>query len=148
MNRSQLRRILVDHFDADELKTLCFELQIEYDDLLGTSRAGKARELITYLERRDRLPEVVKIGKAMRPNAPWESLSTEESPILDPDRRERIESLRHQLSEAVANLRLIEERKTQYVMDVDVPLQLVKQERTYRQEIADLQKQLAELGVE
>jgi hypothetical protein len=148
MNRSQLRQILVDHFDDDELKTLCFELQIEYADLPSASRKGKARELVTYLERRDRLPELVEIGKAMRPNAPWESLSKVESPVLDPDRRERIESLRHQLSEAVANLRLIEERNAQYVMDVDVPLQLVKQKRTYRQEIADLQKQLAELGAE
>jgi hypothetical protein len=148
MDRSQLRQILVKYFDDDELRTLCFELRVEYADLPSASRRGKARELIAHLERRDRLPELVKIGREMRPNAPWESVSKAESPFLDPDLREQIETLRHQLSEAVANLRLIEERKSQYVMDVDVPLQLMKQERAYRQEIADLRKQLAGLGVE
>jgi hypothetical protein len=81
----------------------------------------------------------------MRPNAPWESLSEADSAALDPD-HERIETLRYRLSKAVAHLRLIEERKAEYVMDEDIPLQLVKQERAYRQEIADLRKQLAELG--
>jgi hypothetical protein len=147
MDRSQLRQILVKHFDDDELKTLCFELQIEYADLPSPSRKGKARELVTYLERRDRLPELVEIGREMRPNAPWDSLSEADSAIVDPD-RERIETLRHRLSKAVAHLRLIEERKSEYVMAVDIPLELVDQERAYRQEIADLRKQLAELGAE
>jgi hypothetical protein len=147
MDRSQLRQILVKYFDDDELQTLCFELQIEYADLPSPSRKGKARELVTYLERRDRLPELVEIGREMRPNAPWDSLSKVESPVLDPD-REQIETLRHRLSKAVAHLRLIEERKAEYVMTVEIPLELVDQERAYRQEIADLQKQLAELGAE
>jgi hypothetical protein len=143
-----LRQILVKYFDDDELRTLCFELQVEYADLPSPSRKGKARELITYLERRDRLHKLIAIGQAMRPNAPWESLSKVEGPFLDPDQHEQIETLRHQLSEATENLHLIEERKAQYVMDVDIPLQLVKQERAHRQEIADLKKQLAELGAE
>jgi hypothetical protein len=90
---------------------------------------------------------LVEIGREMRPNAPWDSLSEADSIVLDPD-REQIESLRHRLSKAEAHLRLIEERKTEYVMAVDIPLQLVDQEQAYRQEIADLQKQLAELGAE
>jgi hypothetical protein len=145
MDRSQLRQILVKYFDDDELRTLCFELQVVYADLPSPSRKGKARELITYLEYRDRLPELVKIGREMRPNAPWESVSKADSAVLDPD-HERIETLRYRLSKALEHLRLIEERKSQYVMDVDIPLQLVEQEQAYRQEIADLRKQLAEVG--
>jgi len=38
-------------------------------------------------------------------------------------------SLRRQLAEARENLRLIQERKSQYVMGTDIPLQLVEEER-------------------
>ena len=54
-----------------------------------------------------------------------------------------VASLRRQLEEALENLRLIEERKGQYVMAVDVPLQLVKEERRLREHIAELERQLA-----
>jgi outer membrane protein assembly factor BamB len=54
-----------------------------------------------------------------------------------------VASLRRQLGEARENLRLIEERKSQYVMAVDVPLQLVKEERRLRERIAELERQLA-----
>ena len=38
-------------------------------------------------------------------------------------------SLRRQLAEARENLRLIQERKSEYVMGTDIPLQLVEEER-------------------
>ena len=40
-----------------------------------------------------------------------------------------IQSLRKQLAEARENLRLIRERKSEFVLETDVPLQLVKDER-------------------
>ena len=59
--------------------------------------------------------------------------------------RERA-SLQGQLEEARENLRLVQERKTQYVMETDVPLDLIKQERRWEQQIADLEQQLAQVG--
>jgi hypothetical protein len=53
------------------------------------------------------------------------------------------ESLRRQLAEARANLRLIEERASEYVLGTDVPLQLVKERRRLEERIAELE---AELG--
>jgi hypothetical protein len=50
--------------------------------------------------------------------------------------------LRRQLVEAEANLALIQERKTQYVLEVDVPLQLIKEERRLLARIADLKEKL------
>jgi hypothetical protein len=47
-------------------------------------------------------------------------------------------SLERQLTESQANLRLIEERKAQYVLETDVPLQLLKEESRLRQRIAEL----------
>ncbi len=41
------------------------------------------------------------------------------------------------------NLRLIEERKAEYVLGVEVPLQLVREERRLREHIAELEQKLA-----
>lgn len=54
------------------------------------------------------------------------------------------ESLARQLSESRENLLLIEERKAQFVLETDIPLQLVKEERRLRDRIATLEDQLAD----
>jgi hypothetical protein len=46
------------------------------------------------------------------------------------------------LAEARENLRLIEDRKAEYVLEVDVPLQLIKEERRWRDRIAELEGKL------
>jgi hypothetical protein len=56
-----------------------------------------------------------------------------------------VASLVKQLSEAEENLRLIDERIAQYVQAVDVPLQLIKDQRRLQRWIARLQRQIAEL---
>jgi len=55
-----------------------------------------------------------------------------------------IESLRKQLAALEENLRLIRERKSDYVLETDVPLQIIKDERRLESEIAELQEQLAQ----
>lgn len=60
------------------------------------------------------------------------------------DNQERLASLRHQLAEARANLQVIEGRKAEYVLPVDIPLQLIKEERRLRARIAELEAQIAE----
>ena len=57
----------------------------------------------------------------------------------------RVASLVRQLSDAEENLRLIDERVAQYVQEVDVPLQLIKDQRRLRSWIARLQRQIADL---
>jgi len=49
-------------------------------------------------------------------------------------------SLRRQLAEARENLRLIQERKAEYVLGTDIPLQLVKEERQLMERIAELEQ--------
>jgi hypothetical protein len=51
-------------------------------------------------------------------------------------------SLQLQLNEARTNLKLIEERTAEYVLEVDVPLQLIKEQRRLRERIAELERQL------
>ena len=58
------------------------------------------------------------------------------------------ESLKRRLAEAEENLRLIRERKSEFVQQTDIPLQLIKDERRLEQEIEALQTRLAQETVE
>jgi hypothetical protein len=77
--RARLRQLLTNHFDKSELRTLCFDLGIEYDDLPGTSRADKAIEFIKHLERRQRIHELVAMGTQMRPDVPWKDFPAQDA---------------------------------------------------------------------
>ena len=44
--RGRLRQALVKLFDDEELRTLCFDLDVNFDTLAGRDLIGKARELI------------------------------------------------------------------------------------------------------
>ena len=87
-----LRQVLVSRFDEGELRTLCFDMGICYDDLPGQGRADRARELVAYLERRGRIPELGTVGQRLRPDVPWDDLlgaaggRSQEPQDLPPDR--------------------------------------------------------------
>lgn len=51
----------------EELYTLCFQLNINYDDLPGETRRDKARELIAYCNRNGRLAELSQLLAQKRP---------------------------------------------------------------------------------
>jgi hypothetical protein len=46
-----LRLAITRHFDLEDLRTLCFDLGVDYDNLRGEGKAGKARELVALAER-------------------------------------------------------------------------------------------------
>lgn len=57
-HRLTLFRRLLLVADLEELRTLAFRLNVNYDDLRGEGREAKARELVALLERGDRLREL------------------------------------------------------------------------------------------
>jgi len=69
--RVKLRKILTERFSEDELRTLCFDLHVDYENLPGEGKAAKARELLAFLERYDRIGELVRMGQQMRKDIPW-----------------------------------------------------------------------------
>jgi tetratricopeptide (TPR) repeat protein len=69
---TELRRILAMRFDDGELRTLCFGLGIDYADLPGKGKENKARELVACLGRRERISELVEMGKKLRPDVLWD----------------------------------------------------------------------------
>ncbi len=68
----QLRQILIERYDWEELETLCYDLGVDFQSLKGDSKAGKARELIAYLTRREKLDDLVTMGKTQRPDIVWD----------------------------------------------------------------------------
>ena len=81
----RLLYLLLEGFSREDLKDLCFELGIDYDDLPAEGRSAKARELITYMERRGRTAELVILGAEKRPHLDWPQLSELEEQIERPD---------------------------------------------------------------
>lgn len=72
----RLRQILLNRFNEEELRTLCFDLALDYDMLPGRGKEGKARELLAYLERRNRLSELVELLQRNRPDIKTADLFT------------------------------------------------------------------------
>lgn len=242
-----LRQGITGAFSLEELITLCGDLGVDYENLGGQGKEGKARELIAHLVRRGELARLVEYCARERPRYPWPrdpgsapqvtadpgsalagratgalppssdattrhlrlqltelqnryetlskriaALDTDIGRELDSERKlvlqerrsdlaaERDQvmaelaevemklsgnrgtppaaggqpagarpaaaqeraSLERQLAELRENLHLIEERKSQFVQETDIPLQLIKDERRVRNRIADLEKRL------
>ena len=55
----ELRRLLVDCFDLEELRTLCFDLGVDFDSLRGEGKEAKTRELVMYFQRHSQLDRLV-----------------------------------------------------------------------------------------
>ena len=63
-----LRRTLENRFDLEEIQDLCFDLGIDFDALRGAGK--KAREVVSYCQRRGRLEELATRIATLRPEAP------------------------------------------------------------------------------
>jgi hypothetical protein len=66
-----LRRGIAETFNTEELKNLCADLGVNYESLGGEGLEAKARELITHLQHRGRLPDLVAYCVSARPHYAW-----------------------------------------------------------------------------
>jgi len=64
----QLHKLLRSRLSLEELRTLCFDLNVPYDDLGGEGRSAKARELLLYLQRRNALSSLNSWLQQTRPD--------------------------------------------------------------------------------
>ncbi|MEM9773945.1 MAG: hypothetical protein AAF902_05160 [Chloroflexota bacterium] len=70
--RKRMRENIIKGFSLNELKDLCFDLNIEYENLPDHDhKPGLARELVGYLGRDGRLEEFLAICQAERPELVW-----------------------------------------------------------------------------
>ena len=72
----KLARIIPTLFDLRELRGLCFNLNVAYDELPAFTRSELAQELVTFLNRRDRLEELIEAVIEIRPNFDLYEVST------------------------------------------------------------------------
>jgi hypothetical protein len=63
-----LAQLLARRLDDEELRALCFELDVDYDSLRGEGKAAKARELVAHLRRQEALPRLVEWLETHRPD--------------------------------------------------------------------------------
>lgn len=71
-----LRKLVLQYFNASELQDMCFHLDIDFETLEGSGKSNKARELITHMQRRNRLSDLVTLGKKHRPQLDWPDVSS------------------------------------------------------------------------
>ena len=69
--KNALQEILNDRFNEEEIQDLCFSLDIDFENLGGKSKGSKARELVTYLLRHERIIDLIKIVRVKRPEINW-----------------------------------------------------------------------------
>jgi hypothetical protein len=67
-SRHELYIIITTRLSLEELRTLCFLLEVEWDHLAGEALPGKTRSLIEFLSKRERLEELDEGLRAMRPD--------------------------------------------------------------------------------
>ncbi len=64
----KLLRAINDACSEDDLRDLCFELRLDFENLPGTAKKDRARELIIHFDRRKRINVLVAAFQELRPH--------------------------------------------------------------------------------
>lgn len=66
-----LHKMLDRYFDLEEIRTLCFQLNVDYDSVRGEGKSARIRHLILDLARHGRLEQLVAMASLERPHVTW-----------------------------------------------------------------------------
>lgn len=85
VNPSQLRDLMAEHFALDELRSLCMDLGIAYDNMSGDTKREKIISLIEYLQHHRRLDALLLWLQEQRTEVDWDVVyrRTPTSPELE-----------------------------------------------------------------
>ena len=68
----KLAQLIIQCFDLTELRELCFDVGVDYEDLAGAGKTQKASELAFCMARRKQgISRLVQVCSRLRPAAPW-----------------------------------------------------------------------------
>lgn len=107
MNRKELFDQMYEHYNESELKTLCFNLDIDYESLSGLNKIEKTTELILYCERHNQVYELILECKKTRPNIQWDYLLIREYALIVEDEPEWQHHLRIVMEEIGCNFEIV-----------------------------------------
>jgi hypothetical protein len=102
VNTAILRQIITTHFSDSELRDLCFDLNIDYENLPGQGKGDRARELVEYVRRHKRIAELVKEVRRLRPTVDWPNVEQTIAPERLPDGEPAIVTMLYILREDYA----------------------------------------------
>ncbi|VAW32614.1 High-affnity carbon uptake protein Hat/HatR [hydrothermal vent metagenome] len=74
IDQRKLRQAIVAAFNENELRTLCFDLKIDYEALPPGSKVDKARELVARCLREQRIDDLLTVCEAARPKIGWRAM--------------------------------------------------------------------------
>lgn len=77
---SKLYTVLVERFSTNELKNLCFHLNVDFDVLPGEEKESKTRELLLFLKRRNKIDELISMINRLRPDITYKDIKID-SPL-------------------------------------------------------------------
>jgi hypothetical protein len=64
----ELRKIITDRTELEEIQTICFDLRVAYSELKGTTKTEKVMALLLFLDQRQRLDELMDLLNKTRPD--------------------------------------------------------------------------------
>jgi hypothetical protein len=67
----ELRRLIVKHFNRDELRDLYFDLGLDDEEVPTDSKSALVRQLLTTSTQRGRLPDLITLCRQLRPGIAW-----------------------------------------------------------------------------
>lgn len=62
---------LQEYFTLDELKSLCFYFDIDFENIVGTTKRAKCQELFNFFGRHNRFADLIDYVNEKRPNVQW-----------------------------------------------------------------------------
>jgi len=71
-----LRQVLTEHYNLGELRTLCFELGIDFEEFGGGGKTEKVVELVAYAQRHNRLDDIAASVRRTHPTVPLKMTDT------------------------------------------------------------------------
>lgn len=72
VNRIELKKKMVAMFNLDELNDLAFNLGIDTGELGAETTTGKATAIVRYMDRRNRMSDLIQMLAVLRPSEAWE----------------------------------------------------------------------------
>ena len=79
-----LRDIFATYFDVEGLTDFALALDVDYENLSGSTKSAKARELALHLWRHSKLAKLAEVGPKQRPDIDWCLLAPYAPDLLKP----------------------------------------------------------------